>query len=147
MDVRASTPNAVSEKVWLGAGATFTIGANGNVHFSVPGLLLYPFLVMFLAIGWSTQYATIRDMGTFCSGLERAGLGAQAPSLGWETMLRQHTTDRRSSHMVRSGWQDAKGIFLGIEILALALAVGRSGFRLDAGLEFFRHPQNVQPYL
>src|SRR5947209_6443531 len=106
----------------LGAGASLTIGANGSFTFGIPVLLLYPLLVMFLAVAWSTQYATIRDMGAFIARIERqVFLRDEAPVLGWESHVRREVFGRGRG-VLMSGWQDAKGIFLGIELLAVALA-------------------------
>jgi hypothetical protein len=132
----------------LGAGATLTVGANNSVTFGIPVLLLYPPLVTFLAIAWSTQYATIRAMGHFIAHLERGVfLGNDANSLGWESMLWTTPGGYSRPRSLLSGWQDAKGIFLGIQVLALALAVARSGIHIQAFHTFFGHPEAIRPFL
>lgn len=132
----------------LTAGATLTIGANNSVALSIPVLLLYPALVMFLAIAWATQYATIQEAGAFLARLEEeVFLPGRAAELGWESFLRRSRGRRGPAHTVLSGWGDAKGIFLGIEGLAVALAIGRSGIRVEAIEIFSRHPEIIRPYL
>ncbi len=132
----------------LTAGATLTIGANNAVALSIPVLLLYPSLVMFLAVAWATQYATIQEAGAFLARLEeRVFVPGRAEDLGWESFLRRSRGRPGPAHTVLSGWGDAKGIFLGIEGLAIALAIGRSGIRVEAIEGFSLHPEIIRPYL
>jgi hypothetical protein len=103
---------------------------------------------MFLAVAWSTQYATIRNIGAFIARLEdRVFLHGEAVSLGWESILRRGPFSREPSSALVYGWLDAKGIFVGIQALSLALAVARSGISVGAFSDFVHHPYVIRPYL
>jgi hypothetical protein len=131
----------------LGAGAVLTVGAQASAQFGVPALLLYPPLAMFLAVAWSTQYAAIRTMGAFIAEQEEVFLGTDAERLGWESGLRQTSFGGQSRRALLSGWLDAKGIFVGLQLLPLAMAIARSGFSVEALTHFNRDPSILRPYL
>lgn len=131
----------------LGAGAVLTVGSQAGASFGIPALLLYPPLAMFLALAWSTQYAAIRTMGAFLSEQEEVFLGADAERLGWETRLRETSFGGRSNRALLSGWLDAKGIFVGLQLLPLVMAVARSGISVAALTHFNRDPSILRPYL
>src|SRR5437588_743236 len=106
----------------LGAGAVLTVGSQQRASVGVPALLLYAFLITFLSVAWSTQYAAIRMMGMFIARLEReVFLKEEAASYGWETLVRDSSLSRQPTSALLSGWLDAKGIFVGLQVLALAL--------------------------
>jgi hypothetical protein len=132
----------------LGAGAVLTVGSQANATLGIPALLLYPLLAMFLALAWSTQYANIRTMGAFIARQEREiFLGDDAGAYGWETLLQHSSFGGKSGRALFSGWLDAKGIFVGLQSLAIALAVARSGISVHAIAEFFGDPGVMRPYL
>lgn len=132
----------------LGAGAVLTVGSQSNPSFGIPALLLYPLLAMFLALAWSTQYAAIRTLGAFIARQEREiFLGDESERYGWETLLSHTAIGGQSRRVLVSGWLDAKGIFIGLQALALALAVARSGINVDAIVRFLAHPEVIRPYL
>lgn len=132
----------------LGSGAVLTVGSQTNANLGIPLLLLYPLLAMFLALAWSTQYAAIRTMGAFIAHQEQeVFLRKDARQYGWETLLQQSSFGGRSNRALFSGWLDAKGIFVGLQTLALALALARSGISLHAVGEFAADPDVMRPYL
>jgi hypothetical protein len=132
----------------LVAGAVLTVGTQASPKFGVPALQLYPVVVMFLALAWSTQYAAIRTMGAFIARLEReVFLGEEAGTYGWETTLSRHTGRHHRTAALFSGWLDAKGIFVGLQVLTMILALARSGISVGAFGHFGQDPSILRPYL
>lgn len=122
---RTKTQNQLVSLSLIGIGTILTLGTRTHALSSFLLLLAYPYLAMFLAIGWASNSSSINDLAVFLRQLESriyGNLGSR--ERGWET--RRPIERFRKSHRtwpLYIHYVPETGIFIGSGLIAPVVAL------------------------